>query len=522
MGTYLNLGNAGFQSARNGEYVDKSGLIGIVNRTLFTKRRFSCVTRSRRFGKSMAAEMLCAYYDHSCDSRGLFADLEIASDPTFEKHLNKYAVLYLDMTNFMGDLKDNKIVDKIKHKLRSELLATYPDVVVAEDDDFMDALLKVHAATGDTFFFIIDEWDAICREFNPGSTAMDDYVNWLRRMFKTVNANDVFAGGYMPGILPIKKYDTQSALNNFVEYPMVKAGPLSPFFGFTKDEVRSLAEKHGMDFEELESWYDGYQIGRQLSMFNPNSVMMAVYNDCCDNYWASTGAYDAVVTYIQMNFEGLKDDIIRMLAGERCHVDPTGFGNDMHQIRSKDDVLTVLIHLGYLSFDRSKYECYIPNWEVASEMVNAVKANHWKPMIDAIQRSEQLLQATLEGDEQAVAAGVEAAHDDNTSILSYNNENSLACVLSIAYYYAKNDYVMHRELASGKGFADIVLIPRKHVVSPAIILKLKVNQDADSAISQIHRKQYPAKLEEYAGNLLLVGINYDRKTKLHTCRIEKG
>ena len=522
MGIYLNLGNAGFQSARNGEYVDKSGLIGIVNKTLFTERRFSCVTHSRRFGKSMAAKMLCAYYDHSCDSRGLFTDLEIASDPSFEKHLNKYAVLYLDMTNFMGDLKDNRIVEKIKHKLRSELLATYPDVTVAEDDDFMDALLKVHAATGDTFFFIIDEWDAICREFNPGSTAMDDYVNWLRRMFKTVNANDVFAGVYMTGILPIKKYDTQSGLNNFVEYSMVEPVSMGRYFGFTKDEVRTLAEKHDMDFDEMVKWYDGYQIGDEKSMFNPNSVMMALNSRRCRSFWASTGAYDAVVSYVKMNYEGLKDDIIRMLAGERCKVDPTGFGNDMHEIRSKDDVLTVLIHLGYLSYNWRKDECYIPNREVAGEMVNAVKATGWKPVAEALQESEQLLLATLEGDEQAVAAGVEAAHDDNTSILSYNNENSLACVLSIAYYYAKNDYVMHRELASGKGFADIVLIPRKHVDSPAIILELKVNQDADSAISQIHRKQYPAKLEEYAGNLLLVGINYDRKTKLHTCRIEKG
>ena len=255
-------------------------------------------------------------------------------------------------------------------------------------------------------------------------------------------------------------------------------------------------------------------------MFNPNSVMQAVEIGRCRSYWASTGAFDAVTNYIKMNYEGLKDDIIRMLAGERCKVDPTGFGNDMFDIRSKDDVLTVLIHLGYLSYNWRKDECYIPNREVTGEMVNAVKANNWKPVVDALQKSEELLQATLDGDEEAVAQGVENAHDENTSILSYNNENSLACVLSIAYFYARNDYVMHRELASGKGFADIVLIPRKHVDSPAIVLELKVNKDADSAISQIKRKQYPKKLLEYTSNLLLVGINYDRKTKTHDCRIE--
>ena len=521
MGTFINIGNAGFRSSRNGEYVDKSGLIAVINSTLFTKKCFSCVTRSRRFGKSMAAEMLCAYYDKSCDSRALFQDLEIASHPSFEQHLNKYAVLYLDMTTFMAEKKDEHIVDRIKKKLKDDIVAAYPGVSVTADDDVMDTLLKVHESTGETFFFIIDEWDAICREFKLGTAAMDDYVSWLRRMFKEVNAYRVFAGVYMTGILPIKKYNTQSALNNFVEYSMIKAGPLSQFFGFTKEEVRSLAEKHGMDFDDLEKWYDGYQIGRQTSMFNPNSVMMAIFNDSCESYWASTGAYDAVAYYIQMNYEGLKGDVIKMLGGGRCKVDPTMFSNDMSVIRSKDDVLTVLIHLGYLSFDWKNEECYIPNREVAGEMVNAVKTNNWSPVVGALAKSEQLLQATLDGDAEAVARGVEAVHDENTSILSYNDENSLACVLSIAYYYAKNDYIVHRELPTGKGFADIVLIPRKHVDSPAIVLELKVNKDADTAIGQIQRKQYPDKVAEYVDRLLLVGINYERETKQHTCKIVK-
>jgi hypothetical protein len=339
-------------------------------------------------------------------------------------------------------------------------------------------------------------------------------------MFKGGQTMQVFAGVYMTGILPVKKYKTQSAMNNFTEYSMIKAGPLSQYFGFTKDEVRTLAEKHDMDFDELEKWYDGYQIGRQTSMFNPNSVMQAIYNESCESYWASTGAYDTVANYIQMNYDGLKDDVIRMLAGGRCKVNPTKFQNDMSVIYSKDDVLTVLIHLGYLSYDWNKEECYIPNREVAGEMVNAVEANNWQHVVSAIEASAQLLQATLDGDEKAVAEGVDAAHDEHTSILSYNNENSLACVLSIAYYYARNDYVMHRELATGKGFADIVLIPRKNVDSPAIVLELKCDKDADSAINQIHRKNYPAKVAEYADRLLLVGINYDRETKQHTCRIE--
>ena len=520
MGTYINVGNEGFRRIRRSEYVDKSGLIALVNRTLFTEQGFSCVSRSRRFGKSMAAKMLCAYYDHSCDSRSLFTDLQIVNDPSFEEHLNKYPVIYLDITSFVTKYHDDNIVMEIDAALRADVLKAYPGQETQEGDDLMDCLIRIAQATGERFVFIIDEWDAICREFHPGTTAMDRYVNWLRRMFKSMEGSRVFAGVYMTGILPIKKYKTESALNNFIEYSMVMPRKMAQYFGFTKDEVRALADKHGMDFDELVKWYDGYQIGTQPSMFNPNSVMQAVSSDLCMSYWASTGAFDAVAHYIQMNFEGLKDDIIRMLAGERCKVDPTGFQNDMSIIDNKNDVFTVLIHLGYLSYNWRKSECYIPNREVAGEMVNAVRKNKWKNIIDSLDQSEELLQATLEGDCEAVARGIDNAHDEHTSILSYNDENSLACVLSIAYYYARNDYIFHRELASGKGFADLVLIPRKNVDSPAIVLELKYNKDADAAIDQIKRKKYPTKVAQYTGDLLLVGINYDKETKAHECRME--
>ena len=518
---YINKGKRAFQVSRNSEYVDKSGLISVVNGVLFTRSRFLCVSRCRRFGKSMAAEMLCAYYDKSCNSRELFADLEIAHDPSFEKHLNQYRVIYLDMTDFVEAYKDSSIVEHIKEELRTEILEAYPQVEVRETDDLMRCLFRISHATDEQFIFIIDEWDAICREFPPSTRAMDDYVGWLRSMFKTGTAADVFAGVYMTGILPIKKYNTESALNNFQEYSLVDPGDMALFFGFTKEEVRVLAEKYGMDFDELVKWYDGYQIGDAHSMFNPNSVMQAITKRRCRNYWSKTRAYEGIADYIQMNYEGLKDDILAMLAGERVRVNSTKFQNDMSVINGRDDVLTVLIHLGYLSYDWNKEECYIPNREVGKEMENAVENTKWTNVVKTLQTSERLLRATLDGDAEAVAKGIDIAHDDETSILSYNNENSMACVLSIAYYYARNDYVIHRELASGKGFADLVLIPRKNVSSPAIVLELKYDKDADTAIAQIKRKKYPAKVAQHAGELLLVGINYDKETKTHSCIIER-
>ncbi len=369
MGMYINIGNSSFQRARNSEYVDKSGLIAVVNQTLNTERSFSCVTRCRRFGKSMAAKMLCAYYDQSCDSRKLFEDLEISQSPSYEQHLNQYPVIYLDITNFTTrDINQTEIVMLIQKEVKEEISFFYPDVITSPDDDLMAVLTKTADHYKVKFIMIIDEWDAICRETNGNSDAMDKYVNLLRRLFKGSNSSQVFAGVYMTGILPIKKYNTQSALNNFTEYTMINPGRMSSFFGFTKAETQMLAAKYGMNFSDLEKWYDGYQMGDEPSIFNPNSVMSALHDNFCQSYWSSTGAFDTVSDYIKMNYKGLKDDVIALLSGSKAKVNTTKFGNDMAAVRNRDDVLTVLIHLGYLSYDRETNECFVPNYEVAGEL----------------------------------------------------------------------------------------------------------------------------------------------------------
>ncbi len=520
MGIYINKGNEEFRRARKGEYVDKSGLIAVVNNSLFSERSFSCVTRSRRFGKTMAAKMLYAYYDHSCDSRQLFADLEIASHPSFEEHLNKYPTIFLDMTRFTSLNDGTGMVENIERRLTEEIAETYPNVPRKDNDDMMDFLLRIAVITGERFVFIIDEWDAPCRIFDPKTKAMDHYVDWLRRMFKDVTAMKAFAAVYMTGILPIKKYKTESALNNFTEYSMVEPRRMARYFGFTKDEVRQLAEKYDMDFDEMEKWYDGYQIGSEQSMFNPNSVMQAIDTGRCRSFWTATGSFDAVTGYINRNFDGLKDGIIGMLAGGREKVDPTRFQNDMSIVLNSDDVYTVLIHLGYLSYDWQRNECYIPNREVGGEMVNAVKENKWEEVVKALEQSEKLLDATLRGDADYVAARIEDLHSESASIFKYNDENSLSCVISLAYYYARNDYHFIREMPTGKGFADIVFLPRKNVSKPALVIELKKDRNASAAIAQIKERSYPQQVEKYTGDMLLVGINYNADTKKHDCKIE--
>ena len=533
MGIYINRGNSEFGDIISHEYVDKTSLIPLINATLNSESRYSCVTRCRRFGKSMAANMLCAYYDKSCSSRELFRGLKAEQDSSFETFLNKYHVIYLDVTSFTARPEFRKnIVRTIQNEIIYELKEAFPDVRYKENSDLMDVLSAIREYTGEKFFFIIDEWDAICREFperqklkgDPDTVAptiLDEYVMLLRRLFKTQASNKVFAGAYLTGILPIKKYNTESALNNFCEYSMIRPGKMATTLGFTYDEVVSLCKKHGADMAEMESWYDGYRIGKASHMFNPYSVIKAINMESYGSYWTTTSAYDSVRTYIEMNFDGLKDDVIRMFAGESVDVDTTEFLNDMRIVRSKDDVLTVLIHLGYLAYDSERQQCYIPNKEVADEMNKAIKATSWAPVAKTLQDSKSLLAATIAGNEEAVSKAIDVAHDEHTSILSYNDENSLACVLTIAYIWARNEYIIHREYATGKGYADLVMIPRRNVEKPALVIELKFNHTADTAIDQIKRKEYPAKIAEYTGDLLLVGINYDKETKQHACKIER-
>lgn len=522
MGKYINKGNEAFKRALNTDYVDKTGMIAYINSTLNTERSCSCITRCRRFGKSMAAKMLCAYYDKSCDSRELFAGLNIAKDASFEKYLNKFSVIYLDVTNFTTRFKnDPMIVQHIQDEIKEDILETFPNTRTKPSDDLMAVLYEIADKTSEKFIMIIDEWDAIMREFDRNRETVDDYINLFRRLFKGADSDKIFAGVYATGILPIKKYKNESALNNFREYSMVDPANLAPFFGFTQSEVEKLALQHNADIAKLKQWYDGYQIGDEPSIYNPYSVIEAIYRNRYKNYWEKTGAYDSVSDYIQINFDGLKNDIIKMLAGNRCWVNTTKFQNDMSEIKSKDDVLTVLIHLGYLAYDWNTEECYIPNKEVADEFTNAIEDTSWTQLVKAIQNSRNLLDATIAGNEDFVAKAIDLAHDDNTIILSYNDENSLSCVLSIAYLWAKNEYIIHRELATGKGYADLVMIPRKNINKPALVIELKYGKTTDTAIDQIKQKNYPAKVADYTDNLLLVGINYDKESKTHTCKIEK-
>lgn len=535
MGLYLNTGNEGFRSARKGLYVDKSGLISLINDTLGTSDKLTCVSRPRRFGKSFVAKMLCAYYDKSCDSRSLFCDLEIAKDPSFEKHLNQYDVICLDITWFISLAKTTlsplpcghqernsgirHTVSYLQQEVIQELSLAYPSI--GQPHSLPLALAKVSEITGHKFIVIIDEWDALFREAKEDSELQEEYLQLLRGLFKSVYTDKTIEASYMTGILPIKKYGTQSALTDFREYTMIHPQMLAEYTGFTEDEVQNLCKNYDLYFEEAKKWYDGYSLGHIKSVYNPNSIIRAIKNGEFSNYWTETETYESLKLYIGMNYDGLKDAIISMLGNIRCKINTRTFQNDLSSIKSKDDVMTLLIHLGYLGYDFSKNEVYIPNQEIADEFKNAIEYSGWEGISAALHASEDLLEATIHGQTKLVETALDQVHMSNTSVLSYHDENSLSCAITIAYYMAQKDYTLIRELPTGKGFADIAFIPRRHTHKPAMIVELKWNKSAQGAIRQIKEKKYIGTLEEYMGNLLLVGINYDKKTKKHKCIIEK-
>lgn len=519
MGNFIDKGNDGFASVRNTNFVDKSMLIEEVNSVMLTENRYMCVTRARRFGKSVAVKMLNAYYDRSCESRSLFEGLEISKQADFEKNLNRFPVLYLDMTDFVTKYGDDEhLIDRIKHDICEELLSMYNNVAMNTNDDLMDLLINIVNQTGEKFVCLIDEWDALCRE--GYEALMDEYVDFLRRLFKGSKTEYVFACVYMTGILPIKRYNTQSALNNFEEYTMLSPAQLAPYFGFTEKEVVGLCHDASMDVRQMKLWYDGYELGSEKAIYNPFAVMRALKRKSFASYWASTNTFESLIQYITMNFDGLKDDVVSLLNDIPVKVNSLRFSNDMHKIDCKDDVLTLLCHLGYLSYNTETKCANIPNYEVRQEFETAIADSGWSEVNDALKQSDYLLSCVLNGDADIVASCVDKVHEQNTSLLQYNDENSLACVLSLAFYTARSRYSIVRELPTGRGFADIVLVPHKNIDLPAIVLELKFNQDADTAIRQIQQKNYGDALKSYFGDIVLVGINYDRSTKRHSCVIE--
>ncbi len=521
MGIYLNPGNKSFyESIHSPIYVDKTELIARTNELMGTRDKFICISRPRRFGKSMTLEMLAAYYSLGCNSEELFKGYKIESHADFREHLNRYDVIFLNMQRFLGRAQNEDVTEYLEQVVIAEIRQAYGELFSENEVNLAAVLEQIYVATDRQFVFLIDEWDCIMREKQTDEALQRHYLDFLRNLLKD---QPYVALAYMTGILPVKKYGSHSALNMFFEYSMTNQYVFEEYTGFTEKEVKELCGQYHMDFAKTSSWYDGYRFRKFKHIYNPRSVASAMRCQDLASYWTTTETYDALKIYIDMDFDGLRADIVHMLGGGDIRVNTLGFQNDMCNFRTKDDVLTLLIHLGYLGYDSETEKAFIPNKEIIREFENAMSAGGWQEIMRILKESEKLLEDTLSCDEENVAKGLDRAHTEASSILSYNDENSLSCAIGLAYYSARKDYKLIRELPAGHGFADVVFLPLPHAGKPAIIVELKYDKSACAAIRQIKERHYPEALKGYSGEILLVGVNYDKdsKDKSHSCIIEK-
>lgn len=531
MGTYVNPGNEGFRDIVSGEYVDKTGLIALVNGVIGTPRKLVCSTRPRRFGKTFAAESLVAYYSCGCDSRALFERLEISRDESFERHLNAYNVVRLDMTEFRGA---GDVAEEVKRVILRELREELPSAGAGNEghtNEITSALTDFVDATERRFVFVIDEWDAPLRE-RRSKSSQEDWVYFLRLLFKNMTFTaKAIAACYMTGILPIVRYGTQSAHSDFREYTFLRPYAYAPFVGLTEAEVEGLAKRHHMDMEELRRWYDGYELSYVDKTVNerlvvrtyaPFSVISACDNGEVGPYWTSSEAFESLRLYVDMDFDGLQQAIVQAVGGAAIRVDTGTFENDLHDVQSADDVLTLLCHLGYLAYDAVMQTARVPNEEVRAELRRAVARSRHTEVARIVRESDALLRATWDLDEETVAKGIAVAHDAGCAPVFYNDEQALRAVVKSAYIAAADHYARVEELPSGRGLADVVYVPRRGDAAPALVVELKWSRNTKAAMGQVKDRDYAQALRGWGGPVLLVGITYDPKSKVHTCQIEEA
>ena len=525
MGLYLNPNADAFQMGLNTEiYVDKSLILSELNKLVSSQGNFVCLSRPRRFGKSMAGNMISAYYSKGCDTREVFSQMKLGQEPGFDKYLNKFNVIKLDLNGWyqraiQRNRKDLLLTD-IHETLVDEFKVAFPAFSFCSGETLDQCILKVYAETGEKFVIIIDEYDVLIREQVPQSL-FDSYLSFLNGLFKDTAIRPAIALAYITGIIPIVRDKVQSKLNEFTEYTMLDAAQFAPHVGFTAEETKALCEQYGCDFAEFERWYDGYRLSDEVSLFNPKSVTSSISRKRMGSYWSATGSFEALKDYILMDFEGIRQDVVTMISGDSVEVDVGSFLNTLDKFESKDDVFTYLIHLGYLNYNFEEQTCRIPNEEVRQEWVRSVKLSpDYKKLMEIINASKKLLDATVEGNEEAVAKALDAAHTEVTNPLTYNDEHCFQSAICLAYFYANTRYTLFKELPTGKGYADLVLIPYLPNI-PAMVIELKHNKSAGSALQQIKDKNYCQALNNYKGDLLFVGVNYDEKTKKHRCKIER-
>ena len=539
MGIFVNPGNNRFRKTLNSKiYVDKSPMINELNELIGTDDGFVCMSRARRFGKTMMTNLMSAYYSKNCDSREIFENLKLSKQEGWDMYLNSINVIQIDLQGFYSIIKDkSRVIDKLQADVVNELRMQFPSVKIPADAVIADTIYNIHNELGETFVIIIDEYDVLIRDKSAPESLRNEYIDFLNALFKSNTTKEAISLAYLTGILPIYREIVQSKLNNFTEYTMLNPDQFAQYFGFTENEVQNLCLENNADYDICQMMYDGYIFQKPYDMavqpndddqpvihiFNPNSVAKAVTKHRYDNYWVATSALEAITLYIDANIAGIQDDIKVLLKGEKeIVVDVLRYNNNVERFATKDEIFTYLIHLGYLAYDPIKRTCHIPNGEIRSAWLRIMSdAKGFEPIQQMLETSRKLIESTENCDSNAVAKALDDSHADISSPITYNRESSMQSAILMAYFYARKDYLVFSELTSGCGYADVALVPTVPQ-KPIIIIELKKDGAPATAIEQIKTRNYAHAFRYHPGHAaVLVGVTYDAESKQHKCLIEK-
>lgn len=509
--------NAYIEASKDKYFVDKSQFIDEMNKCIGTMNKYICITRPRRFGKTINAMMLASYYSKSANFKHLFDKLNISKCDSYLEHLNKHNVIYMTLNEMPGssNCSYQEFIDRYYNLLIKDLKNQYNmNFDLSNRTLISDIFARIHGETGEQFIFILDEWDFI---FNNNLFSEQERERFLQFLKDLLKDRPYVELAYMTGVLPIAKYCSGSSLNMFREFNFMNDVRYDRYFGFTSDEVNELCKKQSkLSMKDLKEWYNGYKTQTGLEIYNPRSVCHALSDGICQSYWTNTGPMDEIIYYIKNNVEDIRNDIVKMVSGFSVFIHLEGHGAEKLSLNTRDDILSAMTVYGFLTYHDDTLE--IPNKELRLKFDYSLKDHSLGAISELVLKSNQMLEATFRKDTETMASIIEEAHQLNVSIIKYNDENSLACIITLVYLSARSQYHIIREMPSGKGFADFVFIPNNKS-KPAFIIELKKDSTPDDALKQIEEKNYASSLKDCTGLKLAIGVSYSSKDKKHSVKV---
>jgi hypothetical protein len=533
MGIYLNSSSSYSkyqETVANPFFVDKSALLNELISCIGKDSKYICITRPRRFGKTVMANMIGSFFAKGVDSSCIFDRLKISESEEYRRHLNTHNVIFIDLSRVPdGAITYDAYIENLRTLVREDLHVSYPDVGFREEGDISEDLERIRLSTGEKFIFVLDEWDAV---FHMPFVMEKDYRNYLLFLKSLLKDQAYVELVYMTGILPISKYSGGSELNMFAEYNMATMELYSEYFGFTEDEVERIYKKYRMKTkkpkvsrEGLRRWYDGYHTAAGVRMYNPRSVVLALQNNQLFNYWTSSGPYDEVFYYVKNNIADVRDDLALMVSGEAVAAKVQEYAATSINLQTRDEIYSAMVVYGLLTYDDGMV--FIPNKELMDNYATLLeKEDSLGYVYQLAEASARMLKATLAGDTETMEEILTLAHDTETPILSYSNEVELSAVVNLVYLSARDKYRVEREDKAGIGYVDFIFYPAK-AGDDCILLELKVDHTPEEAIRQIKDRQYALRFKgklgetpKYTGRILAMGISYKKETKKHKCKVE--